>query len=140
MPFKKNAYTIRFDSFNQVSGATTVDFATSRSGLRYVGDQQASNTATFTFTPSTVLQLEGGNILIVAPVWYSTSASTEYPFEGGVQCASSRFTQTDQSPVTQRSGSFSTKVFQIYYSQLTGAVKDPITLTCTSWKNPIEQG
>jgi hypothetical protein len=31
-------------------------------------------------------------------------------------------------------------VFQIYYTSLTGAANDPITLTCTGWNNPIEQG
>lgn len=49
---------------------TDVAMTTDRSGVKYVGDKQAANTATFTWTPKNLIQMTGGSIDIITPVWY----------------------------------------------------------------------
>lgn len=82
------------------------------------------------------MQMEAGTIEIAAPVWYQ--AQNTYPFEAPCECKSSRFTVVPPSEInTQYSGSVTTKVLKLRYTNLNGAETDPFTLICTNWRNPI---
>jgi hypothetical protein len=68
--------------------SSAVQFSTSQT---YVGAQDASNVATFKFTPATSISEIGGMIEITTPMWYGIDSTTTlyYPFESPCECSAS---------------------------------------------------
>lgn len=137
------SFTPRFGAITnaQLTAETPADYA-------IVGDASIDNSVKFVITPASTFSVYGGMLSLSGPPWYDSKRFKDYYWGviPGFACVCAQFTKmtgASKSSYDAVSNEF-VSTYEIHYdgikttkSPKTLAAKDPITIECSYWRNPV---